>query len=323
MTCLFSPRPIPGTLVPKSLVPESLVPESLVTESLVTEKVPWRFRSGKNDARNYLALRAAYRSMNWRRKYDALGECGARASVERSMLSGRLRIRCNRCQLSACPACSREKMHNFAANLRYAMQTARHRIRFMTLTMRQSDLPLYKQITRIQAHFRQLRKFKFFRHAVKNLVWTLEIKLGKKGLWNIHFHALWEGRFIRQADLAAAWLQITGDSEIVDVRATNERAPIELTKYISKSHDLAIFKPENSDKLHEYLLATHRRRTIGVIGRQWRDLRLTTKWKDPPGEEGEETWLFVGNLSDIINMAESGDMESREILRQVLPRWTG
>lgn len=291
-------------------------------ESWADRPVPWRHYRQPG---RFRALMQAYQELHWTKKQDALACCGSEAYVERGTVSGRLRIRCKKCHLSTCPACSREKQANLASNLRYAMTqiTPGQRIRFMTLTMKQSQRPLFQQIKRIQHCFRQLRRRPFFRKAAKQLVWVLEIKLGKKGFWNVHFHALLKGYYIDRGELSAAWMKITGDSPIVDIRSTNERAPVELTKYVSKQYDEAIFHQGNEDKLHEFLTATHRRRTIGVIGREWRDLRLTTRWQDPP-DEPEEPFMYIGRLADIIAAGESGDIGCRNMIYCLLPKyWSG
>ena len=315
----FARYQVPAEGIKTPEFPNFTLKPDAVFENCDPVNVPWRFQ--QSEAR-FSALVKAYRRLGWKRQYQALTDCGSNAYVERGSESGRLRIRCNKCHLSTCPECSRERQFNLAGNLRVAMKAAKHRIRFMTLTMRQSDRPLFKQITRIQSCFRLLRKQRFFKKAVKNLVWVLEIKLSKKGLWNVHFHALIEGFYIDRGQLSAAWHKITGDSPIVDIRATNERAPVELTKYISKQYDEFMFRPGNEDKLDEFMAATHRRRTIGVIGRQWRDLKLTSVWSDPP-DSPEESWLWVGRLQDIMDMAKDGDKDCREMLKYLLPRWKG
>ena len=274
----------------------------------------WRFLGIEKQAN---AVLAAYDRMGMRRRHDRLAECGSAAYVECCVEIGKYRVRSSKCGDPLCPACSRDKHNRIRSNVSVAIKN--HKVRFVTLTMKQTDRPLSDQINRLHKCFRLLRKRRFFRQSVKNMFWVQEIKLAKTGRWNVHIHFIYAGTFMRQSDLSASWLEITGDSHIVDIRLADQRAAVELSKYISKAYDLRIFQPGNESRLEEFVTCSHRRRMMGVIGKTWREMRLTSVWVDPP-DGPELVWSFVSRLDDLIKDYLAGDLESIKILQAALPR---
>jgi len=119
----------------------------------------------------------------------------------------------------------------------------------VTLTVKDGD-DLKERFNHLQKAQKELwkRKSRIYETAldgVAGAVWSYEIKRGKNsGSWHPHLHmiALAEN-MPDQAALSAEWLNITGDSFIVDVRPISQEEPasgfIEVFKYAVKFSDQA------------------------------------------------------------------------------------
>lgn len=275
----------------------------------------WRFFSLK---RKRQAVVDALGELEEFRRLGRFLNCGHGAFVESAELpqsSGAgckkmYRIRAKRCGDAMCPACSRERMRRVCRNLCEFLHARKQRFRFMTLTLCQSDRALPEQIKQIQTAFRKLRVTRVWKSSVKNAVWTMEIKLSRTGRWNVHFHLICSGKWIDQKALARAWDIASGGSYIVDIRAADERAPVELTKYMSKAYDLSVIK--NPEKLREFIKGTSGRRLFGVLGKDWRGLRLSASWKNP--EDIELDWQYVDLVDAIVKKALAGDPSSCQLV---------
>lgn len=79
----------------------------------------------------------------------------------------------------------------------------------------------------------------------------------------LHVHAIVYGRYVSQRQLSAAWLKLTGDSAIVDIRAI--RSPKTATKYVLK---YVCKPPKGGDhiKLVDYLMAIQGSRRLRAGG---------------------------------------------------------
>jgi hypothetical protein len=96
--------------------------------------------------------------------------------------------------------------------------------------------------------------------SVQGAVWSYECKKGKNsGQWNCHLHMVALSHsdlstFASQQELSSAWLNITGDSKIVDVRPIDHENPVdgflEVFKYATKFSDM---KPEELLAAYEIL----------------------------------------------------------------------
>lgn len=118
--------------------------------------------------------------------------------------------------------------------------------RFITLTLKHKPEPLFLTLARLRAAFRELRRHALWTSTTRGGVYSIEVKRNAEtGCWHAHLHIVADGDFLAQARLAAVWLQITGDSQIVDIRAIRSRRDVALyvTKYISKPQDLHGWPP--------------------------------------------------------------------------------
>ena len=118
------------------------------------------------------------------------------------------------CKSRVCPECSSRKRFDWREKyLPYLDKIDPSQLRFMTLTLRnREDLHLgHEEMVRC---FKTLRLKWFKDHFLGGLV-GYECHEGADGLWNIHCHILYHGKYIDQAKLSQAWLKITEDSDIV------------------------------------------------------------------------------------------------------------
>jgi hypothetical protein len=117
--------------------------------------------------------------------------------------------------------------------------------------------------------------------GVHGAVWSYEVKRGKgSGLWHPHLHmvALAENP-PDQAELAAEWRNVTGDSFIVDVRPIDQADPaagfLEVFKYALKFSDM---EPEDTFHAFQVLAA---RRLVGSAG-VFRGIEIPDSLLDEP-----------------------------------------
>jgi hypothetical protein len=141
--------------------------------------------------------------------------------------------------------------------------------RFMTITLKAMDRPLFLTIAALTASFRQLRKTPEWKRHVRGGVYVIEItRNAKTGLWHAHIHVICDGVFWSQRDLSALWLRVTGDSPVVDIRAVHSRSSIAnyVAKYVSKPTDM----PEWPDAaLREFADAMHGQRMVHTFGESY------------------------------------------------------
>lgn len=175
--------------------------------------------------------------------------------------------------------------------------------RFLTLTMKHSNRPLAQQIDRIYACFRRLRRTKPWLRSVTGGAAVLEVKHAwKTDTWHVHLHCLLHGRYLPHRDLKAEWWRITGDSNVVDIRAVPnaDSAAKYITKYISKPITSTIInKP---DALAELIAACRRRRLVLTWG-TWRGLKLSAKISTT-------VWNTICSLEDLYDRRDAGDVDA-------------
>ena len=114
----------------------------------------------------------------------------------------------------------------------------------VTLTVKTGD-DLSERMNHLQKSQRELWKRRqrgrgSVLDCVKGAVWSYEFKRGSgSGLWHPHLHMIAVGETAPDAfKLSAEWLEITGDSKIVDVRPISQADPVsgflEVFKYAVK-----------------------------------------------------------------------------------------
>lgn len=258
------------------------------------------------------------------RRLSAFNCCGCDAHVEvcdlsQNVDSKKYRIVSTKCHDRFCLPCSKARAERIRTSMLIWMH-GRPNLSLITLTLKQGNQPLRQILDRITRCFRALRNKPLWKKAVTGGVATIEAKIGKDGqAWNVHFHVVAEAKFLRQDKLAALWLQITGDSRVVDVRrvGANSGAVQYITKYVTKSSDHSIVM--SPSHLAEAIVAFTGRRLVSTFG-SWRGLQLMERHDHEETSEFASAWRPLGPLDDYIRRAAAGSAEALHIMRQLLPR---
>lgn len=139
--------------------------------------------------------------------------------------------------------------------------------KFITLTLKTTpDEKLAGVIKRLYSAFKDLRRLKLWREAVRGGAAFLEITRGnpknptnrsssvRVGRWHAHLHIVCDASFIPQHLLANAWQACTGDSYIVDIQqAGGKSVESYVSKYVTKALTGSLFN--DPDLLDEFVLA--------------------------------------------------------------------
>jgi hypothetical protein len=241
---------------------------------------------------------------------DRWDACGAAAWVLRSPTDPpTYAVATNRCRHRWCPACQADRRRALVRRLRDTLP--RKPLRFVTLTMASMACPLADQLNRLTHCFRKLRQAPCWKRSVTGGIFFVEITRNlDTGLWHPHLHTLVSGTYLPQQQLKSAWLKITGDSYIVDVRfvANPNAAASYVAKYASKSCNASVWAEPAA--LSEAMDALANRRTFQTFG-SWRDLDLSR----PP--EPLEGWEAIAPLWKILEEARRGVPSALHILNHI------
>lgn len=235
--------------------------------------------------------------------------CGKHAYVLQSRDDPtKYRVAGSSCHQRFCLPCANERSRAIAINV--LDRLGRQRARFLTLTIRSTTETLAELLDKLTSSFARLRRRALWRKRVTGGVSFIELKwIDPLQRWNVHLHAVIQGRYIEQGHLSKAWKQITGDSIIVDIRAIKDNRTV--TRYVTKY----ACKPLHSSVLHddcrlrEAMTALKGRRLATTFG-DWRGVLLTPK-------PNEEAWTNLGSLESMIRQAESGDTTALAICQSL------
>lgn len=237
---------------------------------------------------------------------DAFCDCGSHAYVLRNVDDpDRYRVAGSACHDRFCLPCASERSSVIANNVVGIIDD--REIRFVTLTIRCTSLTLTSSLDKLFQSFSSLRRVEPWRSSVSGGVAFLEITWSKRSqTWHPHLHCLVDGTWIDQKALKEAWLRITGDSYIVDVRRPANRDSVAryVTKYASKPFNTTYVRQRNL--LDEAIVALKGRRLCTTFG-TWRGKILTATPDDG-------TWEHVASLDSVIARAASGNDHCRAIL---------
>lgn len=218
---------------------------------------------------------------------------------------GELAVSLCRCQHRLCPTCSRRRGVQ-AADRVAGLVRRMNAPRFLTLTLAASDAPLSEQIDRLLACFRQLRRLKAWGDHVRGGVATIECTFNAStGCWHPHIHAIVDGTFLPQPKLKSAWLKVTGDSYIVDVRKVHDarQAARYVASYMTKHGAVAGWPME---RIREYATGMFGRRMLQTFG-SCHGIETDKK----PEPDAPSTLEPVASAQEIEALAEEGYRHAR------------
>lgn len=223
--------------------------------------------------------------------------------------SGDVDVSLCHCRHRMCPTCSRLRSIESARRVA-SLVSSMNSPRFVTLTLKATDAPLSDQIDRLLSCFRQLRRLVTWTGCVVGGVATIECTWNRAtGTWHPHVHAIVDGRYLPQPALKAAWLKVTGDSFIVDVRKVNDarQAARYIAAYACKHGQVGSWPP---DRIREYAAAMHGRRMVQTFGKSHGvKVDPAPDSERPPGLEPLATVREIGDL------ANEGHEEARLVVR--------
>lgn len=96
------------------------------------------------------------------------------------------------------------------------------RSKLLTLTMKNKPYLQREDIKLLRRQFNRLMRRKYYRKRIKGGLYVIQLKNIGNG-WNLHIHALidvvaGDMGYLSQQRISDNWLEITGDSMVVDVR---------------------------------------------------------------------------------------------------------
>ena len=227
----------------------------------------------------YAATETAYEqldSVQRKNRLDALSECRSSAWYAVHLQSGLVRVLSSSCRLRWCPMSAK----------------------FLTLTLKHSDEDLSTQIIRLYACFSVLRRRVFINRSIRAGVWFFQIKWSEKSQqWHPHLHCVLDADFMPHKTLKALWKSVTGDSDIVDIRAV--RDPSKVAEYVARyaARPCELAGLTNLQRL-QVLLAMHGRRLCGKWG-DADDLQLSRS-----SANIQDDYIIICPFSDLLRLSK-------------------
>lgn len=256
-------------------VPATSVHPKETTQQEHAERT-YRERLLINHGDEYAATEISYEqldSVQKKNRLDDLRECRTSAWYAIHLQSGLVRILSSSCRLRWCPMCASARSRLIVGNLTGWLQK-RRAAKFLTLTLKHSDEDLSTQIIRLYACFSVLRRRVYIDRSIRGGVWFFQIKWSERSQqWHPHLHCVLDAEYMPHKRLKALWKSVTGDSDIVDIRAV--RDPVKVAEYVARyaARPCELSGLNNLQRL-QLLLAFHNRRLCGKWG-DTGDLELT------------------------------------------------
>lgn len=236
------------------------------------------------------------------------------APILRKDAHGNASLDLQTCRDRLCPKCQHARGRKASAKISQTV-CGWSSCRFVTLTLKAADQPLAETLARLAGCFRLLRRHPDWKSRVTKGVWSIEVVRNVISQhWHVHLHCLTEGAYFEQKLLSKIWKTVTGDSDIVDIRAVSDRDKTAkyIAAYISKPAEVFMW---TDDEICEYADALHGRRLIHTFGAaHGQNLDPTP---EPEALAGND---YVGPLENITRAAELGCPDAAhasEILRRL------
>jgi hypothetical protein len=197
-----------------------------------------------------------------------------------------------KCSDRTCPECRRRTYFKL---LKGWLELVKPMVnpKLLTLTIKNKSYLDKKDIKFIRKCFNKFLRKKYYKRRIKGGLYVIEITNKGRG-WNIHIHALIEAsskkeEYLPQQKISRDWLQLTGDSPIVDIRKTH--TPKKGLKYILKY----FFKPPKVNGKEEvYNRVLKKSRLIQPFGDLYGNKLLKSKLKCK--KCGNDSWIIEFEL---------------------------
>lgn len=246
----------------------------------------------------------------------SFGCCGSYSWVEQSQTDpSRFRLRHNHCNDRLCTPCANERSRRLSNSVLSLIEGKT--LSFITFTLCGKGESLSTLLDRLYKHFKALRQLDIWTDAVKGGVAFLEIKWNDRSQrWHPHLHVLADAKYIEKTALQRAWLVLSKDSFIVDIRRVRDSAICGryVTKYASKPLNTSF---SNTPRLlDEAVTALKGRRLCFAFG-EWYGKALIDE--DLNGDDAldllQADWKIFMDLETLLLKCNHGSPESMHILR--------
>jgi hypothetical protein len=219
--------------------------------------------------------------------------CHSSAVFARNNTSGYVRVLARSCHLRFCPICNRSREKLIRHNVTEWLEKKSYP-KFLTLTLKNSSEDLRGEIDRLYQCFRSLRRIKMIKDQVRSGIWFFQITRSKDHqTWHPHLHCILTGGYIPVRKLSKAWMKLTEESMIVDIRLIRDvqSAACEVARYCSSACNVNTL---NCDEMFVLDCALKHRRICGTWGGA-RKQRLTSSPK-----YNSNDWTVVGSWSAVV-----------------------
>lgn len=234
--------------------------------------------------------------------------------------SGLPRVIWGQCRDRLCPRCAFYRSKRLERDIRERVQGC-DSLRFITLTLAADAKPLANRLDRLYQAFRDLRRRLDWKDRVRGGVATLEVTRNwTTGNWNVHLHIIVDGCFFDQAMLSKIWLDVTGDSNIVYIKAVfdREKTGKYIAKYVAKMASVVGWAEA---AVREFALALSGRRLVITFGAlHGSDVDLA----QAPEREGVTE--SIADCNRIVLLAHTGNIDAQraiQIARVLGPTFAG
>lgn len=222
-----------------------------------------------------------------------------------------IRVQSNSCRLRWCPMCAKARVSIISHNC-FEFLSKQKAVRFLTLTMKHSDLPLSEQIRRMKKCFVKLGRRVGWKKYVTGSIAFLHVKRNDGNTaWHVHLHILLAGSYVPQQWLSAEWLKVTGDSPVVHVQAANSEKELgasikDFTRYAGCPANLLKIPIEHRLEIVHAFEGVRVCWATGIC----KDVSLSP----PKYKQGNSKMINLGRDSTIRMRAKTGDFDALCIL---------
>lgn len=253
--------------------------------------------------------RAMYRTVQPQSRLANFAQCGSHAYVLKSPEAPhRYKIAGSACHDRLCTPCANTRARIVSHNV--MSRIGKDRVRFLTLTVKTDDLTLTEAIDHLTESFTKMKKRRDWRKHVAGGVAFLEIKWNEHSeRWHPHLHILAQGTWWDYREISNAWLQVTGDSPVIDITLIKDHRSVAryVTKYACKPLNPSFLRDD--ERLDEAVLALKGRRLATTFGR-WRGIALTDRAEC-------EAWENIGSLQEWLKLAAAKDVQGLAIVTEL------
>lgn len=238
-------------------------------------------------------------------------QCCQNAMVAVDDATGDVCLHEKRCKSRQCVYCGRLRVNACLAKLLKAVSTM-NSPRFLTLTVASSDDPLREQLQHLRDSFARLRRQRGWKTHVCGGIYTIEVTRNPTTKqWHPHIHAIIDGTFWKQPDIANAWLIATGNSSIVDIRFVHNRESQTryLATYATKSSDMKSIPTPHIAEFVEQTRSLRLFQTFGTLH------GVNLKEED---DDESRNWVQIVPTEELTTAAAAGDGIADHLLKWLM-----